>query len=166
MDITLSPGGREQHKEQEALMKTLVRISLCCLSLLFLAATLAPTAFGQTQNKPAGKNGDKYARLKYDKTAEVTVTGTVEDIQEFDCPVTATLGSHVVLHTADARILVHVAPVKFMKQYGIELKKGSKITVTGSRLKDGEGGDTMLAREITSDEIVLDVRTPDGKPLW
>lgn len=147
-------------------MKTLVRISLCCLGLLFLAATLAPTALGQTQNKPTDKSGDKYARLKYDKAAEVTVQGTVEEVQEFDCPVTATLGSHVVLRTADGTILVHVAPVKFMKQYGIELKKGSKLKVTGARFKDGEGGDTILARQITSDEMVLEVRTPDGKPLW
>jgi hypothetical protein len=143
-------------------MKTLVRISLCILALLFVA-----TAIAQTQH-PAPKNGsaDKYARLKYDKSAEVTVTGTVEEVEEFDCPVTNTMGAHVVLHTADSRILVHVAPVKFMKQYGIELKKGSKLTITGSRLKDGEGADTILAREIQSDEILLDVRTPDGKPLW
>lgn len=147
-------------------MKTLVRISLCTLSLLLLA-TAGPFTIAQTQNPaPKSDSANKYARLQYDKTAEVTVTGTVEDIQEFDCPVTKSTGSHVVLHTADSRILVHVAPVKFMKQYGIELKRGSKLTVTGARLKDGEGGDTMLAREIQSDEIVLDVRTPDGKPLW
>lgn len=147
-------------------MKTLVRVSLCTLALL-LMATAGPFTIAQTQNPaPKSGSGDKYARLQYDKTAEVTVTGKVEDIQEFDCPVTKTTGSHVVLRTADSTILVHVAPVKFMKQYGIELKKGSKLTVTGARMKDGEGGDTMLAREIQSDEIVLDVRTPDGKPLW
>ena len=142
-------------------MKTLVRISLCSLGLLLFAAVLAPISLGQNPPK-----GDKYARLKYDKAAEVKVIGVVEEIQEFDCPVTATMGSHVVLRTADATILVHVAPVKFMKQYGIELKKGSKISVLGARFKDGDGGDTMLAREITSDEIVLQVRTPDGAPLW
>jgi hypothetical protein len=134
---------------------------------LLLLATVGPFTIAQTQNPaPKSTSPSKYARLKYDKTAEVTVTGKVEEIEEFDCPVTNAMGSHVVLQTADSSILVHVAPVKFMKQYGIELKKGAKLTVTGARLKDGEGGDTMLAREIQSDEIVLDVRTPDGRPLW
>ncbi len=142
-------------------MKTLVRISLWCLGLLFVAALFAPASLGQNQPK-----GDKYARLKYDKAAEVTVVGVVEEVQEFDCPVTATMGSHVVLRTADATILVHVAPVKFMKQYGIALNKGDKLTITGAKLKDADGNDTMIARTITSDQVMISVRDPNGKPLW
>ena len=147
-------------------MNRIVRILLVIAALFVLFALLAPKALGQSE-KPAEKpNNTKYARLKYDKAAEVKVVGTVEDVQEFDCPVTKAEGAHVVLRTADARILVHVAPVSFLKQFGIVLKKGDKLTIVGALMKDGEGGDTMLAREITSNELILGVRSPDGKPLW
>jgi len=142
-------------------MKRSLKIVLWIVALLALVALFVIPAVAQ--EKPAQQ---KYARLQYDKAAEVKVLGTIEDIQDFDCPVTKGQGAHVVLRTADARILVHVAPVSYLKQYGVVLKKGEKLQVIGARMKDGEGGDTMLAREITSNEIVLGVRTPDGKPLW
>jgi len=100
------------------------------------------------------------------KLSGLVPIGTVDEVMDFDCPVTNTEGAHVVLRTADARIMVHIAPVSFLKQFGIELKKGEKLQVIGARMKDGEGGDTIIAREITSNEVVLGVRTPDGKPLW
>ena len=61
------------------------------------------------------KPSDVYRGLKYDKTTEVKIHGTVEEIQDFDCPISGSLGSHAVLKTSDGPILVHVAPVKFMK---------------------------------------------------
>ena len=149
-------------------MKGLTRIALCSVALLLLAALLAPATLAQTPNSPQQKpepNG-KYARLRYDKAAEVTVVGVVEEVQEFDCPVSNAMGNHLILQTSEGRLLVHVAPVKFLKEYGIVLKKGDKLSVTGAKMKDGDGGDTMIARQIVSNELVVAVRTPDGKPLW
>lgn len=149
-------------------MNRTVRILLVIAALVAVFALFAPKALGQNPEKPPAQKPDatKYSRLKYDKAAEVKVVGVVEEVQDFDCPVSNAEGVHVILRTADTRILVHVAPVSFLKQFGIVLKKGEKLAIIGARMKDGEGGDTMLAREITSNEVVLGVRTPDGKPLW
>jgi hypothetical protein len=150
-------------------MKKLMRIALSSVALLALAALFAPVARGQEPAKPPSQKPDahaKYSRLKYDKAAEVRVLGVIEEVLEFECPVTNSEGSHLVLRTADAKYLVHLAPVSFLKQFGIVLKKGEKLEVVGARMKDGEGGDTIIARQITSNELVLSVRTPDGKPLW
>lgn len=147
-------------------MKSLTRILLLIAGLAALAALFAPLALAQHKPPQQKPDAGKYSRVKYDRAAEVKVLGTVEEVIEFDCPVTNTEGAHVVLRTADSRILVHIAPVSFLKQFGIVLKKGEKLQVIGARMKDGEGGDTIIAREITSDEVVLGVRTPDGKPLW
>jgi hypothetical protein len=149
-------------------MKSSLRIALSSVALLLVATLLAPATLAQAPNNPQQKPDPnaKYARLKYDKAAEVTVVGVVDEVQEFECPVSNAMGSHLILRTAEGRILIHVAPVNFLKQYGIVLKKGDKLSVTGAKMKDGEGGDTMIAREIVSNELVVAVRTPDGKPLW
>jgi hypothetical protein len=150
----------------EASMKNFMKILLLIFALIAFFALLAPISLSQNKPPEQKPNGTKYSRVKYDRAAEVTVIGTVDEVLDFDCPVTNTEGAHVVLRTADARIMVHIAPVSFLKQFGIELKKGEKLQVIGARMKDGEGGDTIIAREITSNEVVLGVRTPDGKPLW
>ena len=158
-------------------MKTLMRIALSCVALLCLVALLAPSTAAQvpapapTQAKPehptpGGNPGSKYQHVKYDKAAETTIIGTVEDVMDFECPVSNAEGNHVVLATAEGKVVVHVAPAKFLKQYGIVLNKGDKLTITGARMKDAEGGDTMIARTITSDQAMISVRDPNGKPLW
>jgi len=147
-------------------MKNLMKILLLIAALVAFFALVTPISLSQDKPPQQKPDGSKYSRVKYDRAAEVKVIGTVEEVLDFDCPVTNTEGAHVVLRTADARIMVHIAPVSFLKQFGVVLKKGEKLAVVHALMKDGEGGDTMLAREITSNEVILGVRTPDGKPLW
>jgi len=154
-------------------MKTIMRVLLYSAAVLCLAALFAPSVLAQAQPaapaqapQPNPDAHSKYSRVKYDKAAEVTIVGTVVEVQDFECPVSGSEGAHLLMQTAEGKILVHVAPVKFMKEYGITLKQGDKLTILGAKMKDGEGGDTMLARTITSAEVMIAVRTPDGKPLW
>jgi hypothetical protein len=136
--------------------------------LAALIAVLIPAAFGQEKDIP-GKKADpktKYSRVKYDPAAETTVIGKLEEVQEFDCPVSNAMGSHFVLRTADSQLVVHVAPVSFMKQYGISFKLGDTLRIVGVRMLDSDGRGTMIAREISSNELLIFVRSPDGKPLW
>ena len=131
-------------------------------------ATVVALAVAVSAQKPS----DIYKGLKYDKTTEVKIHGTIEEVQEFECPVSgmekssAILGSHALIKTADGSIVVHIAPVKFMKEYGLEITKGDSVDIVGSKLKDSNGKDTILAREMVKDNTTLRFRDKTGRPSW
>jgi len=145
-------------KNRKSIMRGL--LTLLLLSGFYVAA--------QDQQRPEQKPDPKtqYSRVKYNPSAETTVIGKLEEVQEFDCPVSNAMGSHFVLRTTDSKLVVHVAPVSFLKQYGISFKKGDTLKIIGVRMLDSDGRGTMIAREISSNELLIYVRTPDGKPLW
>jgi hypothetical protein len=115
----------------------------------------------------AQRPGATYDGLKYEKGAEVRIAAVIEEVQEFDCPVSRALGHHVLAKTPNGSMVVHTAPVKFMKEYGgIDLKVGDQISILGAKLKDTEKRDTMLAREIVRGNDIYIFRDANGKPLW
>src|SRR5579859_2602412 len=112
------------------MMKKLI-LALLLLSLPVLCAA---------QNKGNGVP-------KYDPATEATFTGTFTEIQDFNCPITGTLGSHLALKQADGTTIeVHLAPVKFMKQYEIALTPGP-IKIVGSKVTF-EDAPAVLARQV------------------
>ena len=114
----------------------------------------------------AQKPSDVYRGLSYDKNTEVKLNGEIAELQDFDCPVSKTMGNHAIVKTSDGNLVVHTAPVKFMKEYGLELQTGMKVQVVGSKLKDSTGRDTILAREIVADNVTYRFRDANGKPIW
>jgi hypothetical protein len=114
----------------------------------------------------AQKPSDVYRGLAYDKTAEVKVNGEISELQDFDCPLSKGMGNHAVVKTSGGEFVVHTAPVKFMKEYGLELKTGMKVEVVGAKLKDSTGRETILAREIVADNVTYRFRDANGKPIW
>lgn len=102
---------------------------------------------------------------KYDPTTEAVFSGTFTDIQDFSCPISGTLGSHLTLKQADGTtIQVHLAPVKFMKQYEIALTPGP-IKIVGSKVTF-EGAPAVIARQVTQGENMYALRDEKGKPYW
>ena len=115
----------------------------------------------------AQRPGTAYEGLKYDKATEARVAAVVEEVQQFDCPISQALGHHVVVKTTVGPIVVHTAPVKFLQQFGgIDLKAGDQISVLGSKLKDSAKRDTILAREIVRGSDTFIFRDQQGRPLW
>lgn len=102
---------------------------------------------------------------KYDKAAEVHLKGVVQDVRDYQCPISATMGSHITLKTDTEVIELHLAATKYTKSYEIVFNKGDQIEVVGSRVKF-QGADTILAREITRGTDTFTFRDGDGKPVW
>ena len=127
--------------------------------ILAVVAVLALVAVAQ-------KPSDVYRGLSYDKNTEVKLNGEITELQDFDCPVSKAMGNHAIVKTSDGSLVVHTAPVKFMKEYGLELTTGMKVQIVGARLKDSTGKDTILAREIVADNITYRFRDANGKPIW
>ena len=103
---------------------------------------------------------------KYDATKEVTIKGTVEEVVDRNCPVSGTLGAHLVLKMAGGdTIEVHLAPTKFVKNYELVFAKGDQVEVLGSKV-NFENKETIFARQITrgSDSFVF--RDDKGNPVW
>jgi hypothetical protein len=135
-----------------------MRVSLAIL----LVTTLAAPAIAQ------GPASAKTKAPQYDPKAEVTLTGTVEDVHESklrsDHP-----GLHLMLKTAAASaaeselLEVHVCPVQFMKLLDFTVAKGDTVKVIGSR---PAGAAVLVGREITKGQTSLTLRDAKGLPIW
>lgn len=101
----------------------------------------------------------------YDPAKEVTVKGVVQEVQEFDCPVSeGELGSHLMLKTADGVVLVHLAPVRIMTGQKLTFAAGDQIEVIGAKVRVA-GKNGLIAREITRGNESLVFRDRNGKLL-
>ncbi len=103
--------------------------------------------------------------LGYNAANETTLVGTVEDVQEFYCPVTENSGTHIVLRTEHGTVLVHVAIARFLREHDFAIRPGDRVQVSGAkiRFRNQEG---MIAREIVRGDEVFTLRNTSGKPRW
>jgi DNA/RNA endonuclease YhcR with UshA esterase domain len=126
------------------------------ISLLILAALALPSTCSQaTGNAP-----------KYDKATEVKVSGVITDVKDYDCPISGTMGAHVMLQPSQGpAIEVHVAATKYIKSYEMVFAKGDKVDVTGSKVQF-QGADVIIAREMARGQDTFTFRDGNGKPLW
>ena len=108
----------------------------------------------------------KAPRVKYDPSTQTTISGVIEEVKEFQCPVSGTLGYHLVLKSHDQLVTVHVAASKFLRDYEISFAKGDQIEVLGSKVTLESGEQAVLAKEIKRGQNTYAFRDKDGNPLW
>jgi uncharacterized Zn-binding protein involved in type VI secretion len=139
-------------------MRTLRLISTVVLFLWLVA--VSTIVFGEHNVSAATNNA--YA---YDETQQVTVEGNIVELRDFKCPVTGTEGSHITVKGSGDPIEVHLAPVKFLKEYEIVLHQGDSVKVVGSKIAF-EGKPALLAKTVTVGSETFTFRDPKGKPIW
>jgi hypothetical protein len=100
----------------------------------------------------------------YDPKSEVTVKGTIEDVQE-QAGRGGWKGTHLILKTDSGTLPVHVGPSAYIAKKQFSFAKGDQITVLGSKVTIA-GKETILAREVTKDGKTLVLRNPQGIPEW
>lgn len=106
------------------------------------------------------------AAPKYDPAAEQVFKGSVEEVRDRQCPMSHSVGSHVVLKLGDGSLIeVHLAPAKFVKVYELTFAKGDQLEVTGTKVKF-EDVDTIFAREVKRGNDVFVFRDKEGHPVW
>lgn len=101
----------------------------------------------------------------YATNSETTVTGMVDAVDEFPCPLSGGLGTHVALRTDSGTVVVHVAPAAFVADRQLRLARGDSIQVMGSKVWYA-GESVIIAREIAWNEGVYILRDGSGNPLW
>src|SRR5262249_19315772 len=126
---------------------------LMAVALLF--ATCGLTA-QQNPTEPAPR---------YDVSKEIVVNGVVQETSEFRCPVTGTVGSHMLVQAGTDTLQVHITSVKFMRENEISFKQGDEVQMLGNRVVFG-GKAAFLPRYITVGKTTYFFRTPAGMLIW
>jgi len=104
--------------------------------------------------------------FKYDVANELTIKGVVQEVKEFQCPVSGGVGAHLVVKTDKGTVTVHLALHKFLSDYGLNFAKGDEIELTGVKAKVGDDENAILVRKIERGNQTLTFRDKNGKPLW
>ena len=103
---------------------------------------------------------------KYDLANELTIKGVIDEVKEFQCPVSGGMGAHLVVKTDKGMVTVHLALSKFMSEYGLSFAKGDEVVITGVRAKVGDDDNAILARKVERGNQTFVFRDKEGKPLW
>ena len=127
------------------------------VNILSAALVVAGVSAMAQQNKPEIP--------KFDSRNEVRIRGEVLQVLDYKCPISGSLGSHLILKDGDQPIEIHVAPVRFLKEFGIEFKPGDVIVALGTR-GTFDGKPAFLPRVIMIGNNSYSIRDPKGNPLW
>jgi hypothetical protein len=99
---------------------------------------------------------------KYDVKNEVKIKGVVEEVRQVPGQFE---GTHLVVKTDTKTVLVHVAPVDFLKEMDTSFNKGDQVEVVGCKAPDA-AEEEILAREITVGQNTTTLRDDKGIPVW
>ncbi len=72
---------------------------------------------------------------------------------------------HLVLKNGTDIVDVYLCPKSFFDDMGMDFSKGDEITLTGSKVKQGEA-DLILAREVVKGNNTFVLRDAKGNPVW
>ena len=109
----------------------------------------------------------------YDPATVVTVSGTVEEIQQHQCALgwsnsparSSWLGTHVMLRTDYGVLDAHLGPSLFLKQHDFIPSKDDELEVTGSKFSR-DLPVIIVAKEVRKGRRILELRDRNGQPLW
>ncbi|HMK29260.1 MAG TPA: hypothetical protein VK473_06195 [Terriglobales bacterium] len=105
------------------------------------------------------------AVLTYNPATEMTVSGTVQEVQDFRCPVSeGEIGTHLLLKSDQGPVFVHLAPARIMRSQDFKFLVGDQIKVLGSKVRFGTGVN-LIAREITRGNDIITLRDARGTLL-
>ncbi len=101
---------------------------------------------------------------RYDKSAEATIAGTVDEVQSHQGRMGGA-GTHLRLTTPAGPIDVHLGPTNWLASKNFTVAKGDQIEVTGSKITIN-GQDALIAREVKHGDATLVLRNETGVPVW
>ena len=101
---------------------------------------------------------------KYDLQAETKLKGTIEEVR------LPPKGSekeiaYLLVNSGATTVDVYLCPQSFLAEMGVSFNKGDEISLTGSKVKQGEA-DLVLAREVVRGNDTVVLRDEKGNPVW
>ena len=148
-------------------MRFISKTSVVVIAILALtlctAGQKAPAK--QPPAKPPAPEGQTKDVPKYKMADEVKWKGTVAQVKNYECPISGTVGTHLVVKIDFEKHEAHIAPLKFLEEYGIQFKEGDSITLYATKIKFGEGT-ALLVRAIERENDQFFFRDKEGLPIW
>jgi len=137
-----------------------------CLSVALLLAlpVLSAAQGGGGGGRGPGGGGDQ-DEPRFDTSTVATYTGVVTALSSK----TGKRGaprSRLTLRTSGGDMLIHIGPTAFLDARSFHPSVGDRLTVIGSRVKEDDGTEMVIVRQITRGKTVLIMRSEDGRPLW
>lgn len=145
-------------------MKKLLCSILVCSAVIMWSGTIVVLAAEETGETTASPRYSQYSTAYDPKTVE-TLSGTIIKIETFTTQRRAERGIYLRLRTENENIPVQLGPPWFLKKQQTTIKKGDKITVTGSRVTMRDEP-VILAAEIRKGDEVIKLREKNGFPMW
>jgi uncharacterized protein YdeI (BOF family) len=103
---------------------------------------------------------------KFDPKNQEVITATVQEVKDYHCPVTGSLGTHLTVKTTTGGTYeAHLAPAAFLKEFGMNFKQWETVTITGTKVTF-DGKPAILARLIKVNNETYMFRDEKGRPLW
>jgi len=123
---------------------------------LSISALLVVTAGAQKAAKPTPP--------KYDLQTETKIKGTIDEVKLPPKGSEKEIAHLLVKNGADT-VDIYLCPKAFMDDMGMDFSKGDEISLTGSKIKQGEA-DLVLAREVVKGNNTFALRDAKGVPVW
>ncbi|HEX6894811.1 MAG TPA: hypothetical protein VF146_06040 [Bryobacteraceae bacterium] len=101
--------------------------------------------------------------MHYDPAQEITLSGTIEDVQQVQH--NRMTGLHILVKTEKETVDVHLGPAFFIKDQGFTFAKGDPVEIVGAKAKFGDT-DIVIAKEVTKEGKKLTLRDASGRPKW
>ncbi|MDD3580458.1 MAG: DNA-binding protein [Desulfobacca sp.] len=139
------------------------------LLIFTLVLGLTGPVLAQPRGAGAGAGKGPKAGRFYDLNTVTTIKGTVESLETL--PSVGRRGGKgmewqgLVLKTDKETINVHLGPVGYASEQGVEPKVGDTIEVTGSKITRDQKT-VLLAAEVKANDKILKLRDEQGRPLW
>jgi hypothetical protein len=123
---------------------------------VFLTLLLVASLVAQKTPKPSSP--------KYDLQTEAKIKGPIEEVK------LPPKGSekeivHLLVKNGTESADVYLCPKSYFDDMGMDFSKGDEITLTGSKVKQGEA-EFVLAREVVKGNNTFVLRDAKGAPVW
>jgi hypothetical protein len=151
-------------------MRLTASLGWCGLALLALG-------FVELIFSTCGISANQLAMPIYDSARVVTVSGTVQAVEQHQCSLGwkgqgskvihpgTWVGTHAILSSEYGILDVHLGPTTFLNQHHFALAKDDQIEVTGSKFAEHLPV-LIIAKELKKGQSFLELRDITGKPLW
>ncbi|OGW33207.1 MAG: DNA-binding protein [Nitrospirae bacterium GWC2_56_14] len=134
------------------------------LSVLFVSSIALAGPWKGSRGSGGWGMGSSYQRMYNPATTEA-VSGVIESINKITPMKGMYSGIHLVLKTDKETIAVHLGPEWYIERQDVNLEKGDKVEVRGSRISF-DGKPAIIAAECNKGGSVLILRDSAGVPAW
>ena len=136
--------------------------SIILFCLIFIAVLLTNTDYSQQRLKE--NQGTGYNRLYGESNVE-TFKGTVINVTTFNPDRYIKNAVRFKLKIKNDTISVHIGPSWFLDYLKFSIKEGDKVIVKGSKVVYSDKP-AVIASNIKTDNNEIELRNPQGFPLW